>query len=389
AYSSGGRIIYSALCCDRIASGFDAMIPFGQPNRAWTYWVYNLVDNRLAPGYDEMYNDGNSTLYNNAGGWHVYSGKNLSKNGIYGKHNTTQSPAVPYQGKLYFLRGNPLLAFSPAGNNPKTPLPLATIVSAQTTFTPPTKAELKARLETEIQKMISAGHLRPGYQPSGMFAFLGTNATSEAGFGEIADYFQNPADTVYTLLLAYPDLSSGLQSQVKAYLSSNYGLGAPYDFTKIVHIGWKNGANRTWSEIPPEQFYPLNPQGFGAPYRPPLNPSTEPICGGCGYWQHFPPFSFYAAWKYAQVVGDSDPALAKNFFNRMSAKIEAPPNSTYLTHKPYIINLYAAGYLGYLQLKQLAGLGGDPTVQNYYNQMLSLRINNFSKDTPYWNTDSN
>ena len=39
--------------------------------------------------------------------------------------------------------------------------------------------------------------------------------------------------------------------------------------------------------------------------------------------------------------------------------------------------------MGYLQLKQLAGLGGDATVSGYYNHMLSLRVNNFSKDTPY------
>ena len=115
----------------------------------------------------------------------------------------------------------------------------------------------------------------------------------------------------------------------------------------------------------------------------PSDPSTEPICGWCGYWEHFPPFSFYSAWKYAQIVGNNDHTFAQNIFNLMSSKIEAPPDDSFLIHKPYFINLYAAGYLGYLQLKQLAGLGGDPTVTGYYNHMLSLRIMNFSKDTPY------
>jgi len=397
AYSSGGRMIYSALCCDRLASGYDITVPFGQPNRFWTYWAYNMANNLFAPGYQKMYDDGNASLYNDGNGWQAYSGKNQSKNGVYGKHGTVQSPAIPYQGKLYFLRGNSLLALSPTGTNPTTPLPLATVIAAQDTLTPPTQAELRQRLETQVQKMISAGHLRPGYRTTGFPDLCGVGtcgAQFEGGFGEIFDYFQNPSDTIYTLLLAYPYLSSGLQSQVKTYLQSNYGPGAPYDFTRIVHIGWKNGASREASELPPEEFYPTNPEGIGAPYKSPLDPSTRPTCAGgdgsvCGYWKSFPPFSFYAAWKYAQIVGNNDVNTARSIFNAMSSKIEAPPSTTFLTRKPYFINLYAAGYLGYLNLKQLAGLGGDATVQGYYNQMLSLRVNNFSKDTPYWNTDSN
>lgn len=389
-FSSGGKMIYMVLCCDRAAQGFDITIPYGQANRAWGYWNYNLASNSLAPGYQQMYNDGDPPLYNQGNGWQIYSGKNQSKNGIYGKHGSNQSPPIPYQGKLYFLRGNALMAFSPTGTNPKTPLPLATMVSTQGTFTPTTAAELKQRLETAVQKMITAGHLRPGYHPVGSMDRFGVgHADPEEAFGEIFDYFQNPSDTVYTLLLAYPYLSANLQSQVKTYLQTNYGPGAPYDITKIVHIGWRNGADRTWSDIPSDTFYPTNPIGIGAPYSSYLDPSTRPICAGgdgtvCGSWKYFSPFNFYAAWKYAQIAGNNDVNTAKSIFNSMSSKIEAPLNTAYLTRKPYYINLYAAGYLGYLQLKQLAGLGGDATVQGYYNQMLSLRVNNFSKDTAYW-----
>ena len=62
-----------------------------------------------------MYDNGNANAYNNMDGWQIYSGKNQGKNGIYGKHGTTQSPPIPYQGKLYFLKGNALIAFSPTG----------------------------------------------------------------------------------------------------------------------------------------------------------------------------------------------------------------------------------------------------------------------------------
>lgn len=376
AYSSGGKLIYWSLCCDRLAGAYDITIPFGQTNRDWI--IYGYLANWLT-GYQPMYNNGNPDLYNNGDGWQVYSGKNQSKNGIYGKHGNAQSPPIPYQGKVYLIKGNALLAFSPTGADPQTPLPLATIVTAQSTSTPPAKSVLTQRLETEVQKMLTAGPLRPGYLASGAINLYGNGSkTDEREFGEIFDYFQNPADTVYTLLLAYPHLSPAIQLQVKTYLQTNYGPGAKYDFTQIVNVGWGTGAAREVFEIPPEYA-----NWWWLPYTSPYNPTTEPNCGICGYWHHFPPFSFYGAWKYAQIIGNNDPVFARNIFDLMSTNLEAPPNDAFLIHKPYFINLYAAGYLGYLQLKQLAGLGGDTTVTGYYNHMLSLRVGNFSKDTPY------
>ena len=52
--------------------------------------------------------------------------------------------------------------------------------------------------------------------------------------------------------LAYPYLSLTTQQQVKTYLQTNYGPGAKYDFTKIVHIGWGTGAAREVFDIPTE-----------------------------------------------------------------------------------------------------------------------------------------
>jgi len=375
AYSSGGRVIYWALCCDREAGSMDVTIPFGQPNRSWKFYEYDLARNELAPGYQQMYNGGNPDAYNNMDGWQIYSGKNQSGNGVYGKHGTTQSPPIPYQGKLYFLKGNALLAFSPNGNNPKTPLPLAEIVSAQTDTTPPSRAVLTQRLEIEVQKMLTTGPLRAGYLPAGFIDLYGGGRyPDEREFGELFDYFQNPSDTVYTLLLAYPYLSSNTQQQVKFYLQTYYGPGTDYDFTNFVHIGFGTGAPREVFNTPSEVVSMWGERSL-------LDPSSEPRCGQC--WENFPPFSFYSAWKYAQIVGNNNPTFAQNIFNLMSSKIEAPLSDQFLINKPYFINLYAAGYMGYLQLKQLAGLGGDPTVSGYYSHMLSLRVNNFSKDTPY------
>ena len=352
------------------------MLPFptARPNRAWFYYGYGS----LPPGYQQMYNSGNAAAYNDVNGWQVYSGKNQSKNGVYGKHGSSQSPPIPYQGKLFVLKGNALIAFSPTGTNPQTPLPLATIVPAQSNTPPPSKTVITQRLETEVQKMLAAGPLRPGYHDSGFIDQYGNgNYTDEREFGEIFDYFQNPADTVYTLLLAYPHLSSTTQQQVKTYLQNNYGPGKKYDFTKIAHIGWGSGAAREHLVIPPE----VSGQ-WGDPYTSPYDPSTEPICGWCGYWE-FPPFSYYAAWQYAKIVGNNDPAFAKNIFDRMNGKLDAPLSNNTFNRKPYWLNQYIAGYKGYLELQKLAGYSQNQNVLNTYQNLLDLRVNNFSKDTPY------
>lgn len=379
AYSSGGKLLYYTLCCDRLAGAMDVSIPYGQPDRAWTYYSYNLANNQLAPGYQQMYDSGDSQDYNNQNGWQTYSGKNQSKNGVYGKHGSTQSPPIPYQGRVYMLKGNALLAFSTQAVASKTPLPLAKIETAPVTATPRTKSDLTLQLETEIQKMISAGPLRPGYHDSGFYDLYGNGGfPDERTFGELFDYFQNPADTVYTLLLAYPFLSATSQQNVHAYLENNYGPGAKYDFTKIVHVGWGDGAARELLEIPPEIV-----QEWGQPGQSPLAPATEPTCGGCGYWQHFPPFSFYAAWQYAQIIGAGDAVFAADLFDSMRNKLETPPSDEVLAAKPYWLNQYIAGYKGYLELEHLAGRAQDQNVSSTYQHLLELRVNNFSKDTPY------
>jgi hypothetical protein len=387
AYSSGGRLVYFVLCCDREGGGFDVTIPWGQPDRHWDYWGYSL--NYIAPDYQAMYNDGDSSLYNNMDGWQIYSGPNLSKNGVYAKHGNTQSPPIPYNGKLYVLKGNAIIAFGPDGDG--TQLPLATTVSTQNSPTPLSPIEVQQRLETEIQKMLDAGHLRPGYHGAGFVDLYGEGwYTDDREFGEIFDYFQNPSDTVVTLIQALPYLAPGLQAQVKTYLQTYYGAGTEYDITRIAHIGYGTGAAREAFVIPPDAYYPTNPYGIGAPYKSPLDPSETPICGSCGYWSWFPPFNFYATWKYADLFKDpADPeVLPRALFDSMSDKVEAFPDIgsdryTFLSRRPYLVHRYIAGYHGYLELQRLAGYPEDADVRNWYNQAMDLRMSDFSKDTPF------
>lgn len=367
AYASGGDLIYFALCCDRQSGAVDVSIPYGQSNREWIYYSYNMANNSLAPGYQQMYNSGNAADYGNVNGWQVYSGKNQSKNGIYGKHGSTQSPPIPYQGKVYILKGNSLLAFSATGTEPKTPLAVAATQTKQNTVAQPGSTEIVQRLEAEVQKMIAAGPLRPGYYDSGFSDLYGMRSysSSDTSFGQIFDYFQNPADTVYTLLLAYPHLSAGTQQSVKTYLQTYYAPGKTYDFTKYTHVGWDKGASRENSTIP---------EDIWSVWNPPYSPATN---------SDYPPFYFYAAWQYAKIIGNNSPAFAKSLFDPISAKLPAPLTDDVFIKKPYWLNQYIAGYYGYLQLQKLAGYSQNATVSSRYQAMLALRVNNFSKDTPF------
>ena len=95
---------------------------------------------------------------------------------------------------------------------------------------PPSVSELTSRLETEVQKIIDAGHLRPGYYNTGFFAWW-----------EYADYFDNPGDTLYALSRAYPYLSDNLKLQTRAYLRNEFQ--AYFDPTMYSLTGWTTGAS--------------------------------------------------------------------------------------------------------------------------------------------------
>ena len=123
--------------------------------------------------------------------------------------------------------------------------------------------------------------------------------------------------------------------------------------------------------MPPENSSDI-PQDVWTDYLAKFGARTSPKCGLCGYWHSFPPNSFYAAWKYAQVFGN-----AKPIFDQMGGKLETPLSDSYYVEKPYMLNLYISGYQGYLELQKLAGYSKSSVVRNYYNHLLSLRTSNF------------
>ncbi|OGM19967.1 hypothetical protein A2771_03140 [Candidatus Woesebacteria bacterium RIFCSPHIGHO2_01_FULL_38_26b] len=314
---------------------------------------------------------------------------------------------IPYNGKLYVINGNVLFALN-ANGTANAPLATAQIPAGQSPASiPVTKAQLQERLYDEIQKMLSAGHLRPGFHSSGLISQWMDGAYNAPIPGDnLTQYFKNPADTVVTLIsvleyiTAHPENTSlqTLITPIKNYIQTNYGPGAPYSFTTYASIGWRNGARRESYDDLPEFASQLADD-----YDPNFSVANKPrewiwtnlnLKIGCSTGRPFdggfPPESIYAGWKYAQTF----PGTASTLFNTLKVKLCTPGvgndmTDANLTKYPYILNQYIAGYRGYVELDKLANnLSNISQSSKYseYNRLLNLRFSSFSKD-PNWTAD--
>ena len=219
AISAGGRVIYRSICCDRRADWLNILNPNAPAGQLWSYNLHSL-----APGYsDQTWTivEGLPRLW----GW--YRGNSNSINAAYHNHGD-QNPIVPYNGRLYTHRSNTIFAFGPAAGPGRLPLVEANNGAAGDTLN---DGELRARLEHEVQAILSAGNLRPGYYSVGQFLDR-----------ELADYFDNPGDTLYTLARAYPYLSATTQAQLRTYLQQYFDTY--FDPAMYATTGWNSGAPR-------------------------------------------------------------------------------------------------------------------------------------------------
>jgi outer membrane protein assembly factor BamB len=355
AYSSGGNLIYRSICCDRVGDWFDAT----NISRAGILWHYGYTLSDSAPGYKEMWwdFDPNSTNWTSNYG---------NVNGIYNSHGI-QTPIIPYQGRLFIHRSNAVIAFGSGPSLGK--LPLLTSNPVPEAMVNPTIDDLKQRLENEVSKIVSQGiHLRPGYYNAGQF--------NDSCY-DLVDYFDNPGDTIYTLSRAYPYLSLSLQNLTKTYLQIEFN--AYFDPVMYSHMGWADGIGREAMPLPPEVEANL-----------PNYPKTE-SAGPAWTWS-YPQYNFYAMWKYAQIF----PADAGRVYDLAKSKLQVPiPTSAtneYFRQRPWELNGYIAGYIGFLRLQELAGMTVTDsllrtTVYNEANRLLALRANNFEKDSYYQSFD--
>jgi hypothetical protein len=350
-FSLGGDLLYWSLCCDREMGAHRT-----SGRGAWQYVNYNL--GRLAPGYDEMWaaigdQDGTGNRL-----WGAYG----SNNGIYHNHTADQNSPIPYRGRLYVHRSNCVIAFGPRGEAAKK-LPVAEAASFGEDSAEAGSfryERVKVRLAAEVQKMLDAGLLRPGY-------FDGGQHFNRPIWGDgVNEYFHQPGDTVWALLRALPHLPEAMRPQVREYVAQ---WVKKYPLHRTAHIGW-SGAAREHFELPPEVEADL--AAFGP------RPASQ-----CLFWR-FPPHSFYALWKYAAEFGDAAKLLASA---RGNLAVPCPVSDEQLAEYGYIANAYIAGYLGYVELQKLAGEQESAEVRAELDRLMKLRADTLSKDTPWTYTN--
>jgi len=179
---------------------------------------------------------------------------------------------------------------SPAASDaqPASPPPLSTYVwSPVPRPVPFPPHDLVARLKEEVQAMVDAGHLTPFFLERGFTspqAIPGDSAHPEDGLCSFAPtgnvYWFDPGETIYTLSLAYPYLSPGLQAQVRSYLAAEMALYPPLDPLPYP-------ASETWLVNGTRR------ESYSVTYLPNNWPPPAP-----------PLSTLYALWTYANATGD-------------------------------------------------------------------------------------
>ncbi|MBI4136570.1 hypothetical protein HY469_00755, partial [Candidatus Roizmanbacteria bacterium] len=211
-------------------------------------------------------------------------------------------------------------------------------------ISPPVQPSLQEKLQTEIQKMIDAGHLRPSYMNANEFYWARVeDITMPRTAG---DYWYNPADTIYTLIRALPHMPTSQQTALRNYIQSEWAYAPPTQYT---HMGWL-GRKRERYDLPEE----ILPGGNTSQASDVLraysgqnwNRGTHDAWDG---WD-FNPFNYYAAWKYAQTFPEVSASSLLAEFRSNSTRIPEAlpvisetqlfPNSDWLLNRPHVLNVY-------------------------------------------------
>ena len=334
AIAGGGSTILHTMCCDRFITSYDTSVantlglssglfpvvnPDASNNRQWR------AVNWKPSGYEKE-----------AVKYFMHAAQTVVNDDMYYAHSDN-NPPVPYNGKVYLHRGNALIALSTTATG--TQLKSTAAAPAQPAKTTRPVNELQGILAAEIQKMLSAGNLRPGMFTVG----LHDNFMEEVE-PEFLDTFHNPSETYIILLRALPHLSSTMQSQLRSYIQARWNENPA---TNVKHMGYAGGAAR-------ENHVNLeNKNGY-------TNKQT-----GVSY------INYYAAWKYAKEFGN-----ASGILNAIPS-IQSP--GTISASYPQKLNEAIAGFWGYCELVKLTGQSSC-SQQSTLNSLISQRANNFQAE---------
>lgn len=366
-YAGGGNLIYWAMHQNTAAGVTDISKSFsvGDNYKSSDYWNEGSCGtspwpclHALIPNYDVT-----------EGG--LYFG---GANGNYGR-NGDGNPPIPYNGKVYFQEGNSLIAFSTSQTTVVTN-PEARKVAA-TNFVPTvTSDQLKQKLADEVQKIISAGHLRPGFANLGL---VNEPFASKQCGDNLQDYFSNPSDIIITLARAVPYLPTGVYpgeatktwtQKVQDYLTSEMSSNSPVN---VAHIGF-SGSQRDYYSLLPEIASDIG------------NPGNV-IWTGFNGWSGAAPHGFYALWMYAKAM-NYDQSQAQTLLNNNVSKLKTNPPPTAVGQNIHVLNSYIDGYIGFCGLERMA----DPaepscSLQPTLDSLLLQRATNFTKDVAWSSSD--
>lgn len=377
-FSLGGNYMYWNLCCDRFIGGVDlsksntlSQFPSAMLNstRQWRY-----VNGALPPmGISSMpstQNGANADYFSQNLQYIISPDVIATKDVLYHmSHGDTVGPTI-FDGKLFIVRSNALIAFAPIPAATKTVLPTAAIKSPQSNATLLMESTLQSKLEEQIQKLIAAGHLRSGHAKIGSYDFV-LNQSYNTTFDEanIVDYWHDPAETLPILLKVLPHLSQNptLQTQLRSYIQAEFNLFAP---DRYRHIGFNNGTAR-------ESYDFITP------------PAGGPITG-------ISENGLYALWLYTKEFCPTANTTCnpKTLFDGARTRF-ASPIATPSATMPNRINGRIAGLKGYLELKKLAGYttpadqSDTDAKQAEYDQLLALRLGQLKWDLRYPKTTTN
>lgn len=346
ALSGVGNYILRNLCCDRIGSWESINGGSG------TWWSYNLrtqigdydpmwiISPDAISGHHGWY-QGNRDFYPQA---LVARNTTLEVNTVNGTYNNhgDQNAIIYHQGKVFTHRHNTIIAFGNGTSRGKLPL-LTKPGNIQSQTKNISLNILTQKLENTVRTMIETGYFRPGY------------STANVGnYNDLDSYFYNPGETIYTLALAYPYLSSGLKTMARSYLAEVYSRY--FAGTVRSNTGWANLEAREGQPLPDDVSTSSGPSG--TPARPD---------------------NAYYLYLYAKNVDGVD---RNSIYQKARSIVPASPSTSGFADSPYIHNQYLAAYIGLVNFQQMLGIN-DQTTINTLNSLKNLRVDLFDKDSPW------